>query len=112
MGEKNSAYIPLAFKRLQVDKFLSYRFIAEAGFVLLQQTTADFRILDFRDRVFEIGFFETVECDDDAIDVCERFIQITFSGVGEELDFLQKERSVGLKQDSEGSVDTSILHPA
>lgn len=89
------SYIPIPLESLQVDEFIRDRLIAEGGLVLLQQTAARLRVLGFGDRVLDVGLFEPVERDDDAVDDGEGVVEIALGGVGGELDFLDCESVKG-----------------
>ena len=76
-------YIPLSFECIQIDELPHHIVIAQRRFILLKQTAAYLRILDFEDGVLDVGFLETIKSDYDAVDLGERVIDFSFgSAIG------------------------------
>ena len=75
-------HVPFPFESLKVNEGIRDRLITEIGCILLEQPVAQIRVLRFGKRVLVIGFFQPVERDDYAVDLCERVIQVAFLGCG------------------------------
>ena len=102
-------YIPLPFECLQVAKRPCDRLVGETGLVLLEQSTACLRIVRFRDGVFQVGLFERIQSDDDAVDLGERIIQIPFGVCRRQLDFLRTESATSRAKGRETAITSSRL---
>lgn len=74
------SYIPCPLEGFQIHELAGDGFVAQVGFVLLQQPAADFGVFGLRDGVFDVGFFETVERDDDAVDFGEGVVEVALRG--------------------------------
>ena len=74
------AYIPFPFKGFKIHELSTDILVAQVRFILLQQPTAYLRIFSFRDGIFDVGLFEAVERDDDAVDLRKGVVQVSFGG--------------------------------
>lgn len=72
-------YIPLRFECFQVHKRVGNALVAEIGFVLLQEPSAELGVFIFGNGVLDIGLLETLECDDDAVDFGKRVVEVSLS---------------------------------
>lgn len=81
-------YIPLALERIQVDEFPRNSLVFQNRLILVQQSTTELCVLAFRDRVPDIGLFQPIKGDDDAIDFGKRIVEVSFGSSRRELDLL------------------------
>ncbi|KAL9107431.1 MAG: hypothetical protein Q9187_008428, partial [Circinaria calcarea] len=72
-----------------VDEFIRDGLVAQGRLVLLQQPTTRLRVLGLGDRILDVGLFEPVERDDDAVDDGQGVVEIALGTVGGQLDFLR-----------------------
>lgn len=68
------AYTPCMLECLQVHKLSGNCLISQVGLVLLQQPGACFGIFCLSNHIFDVCLLESVEGDDDAIDLSQRFV--------------------------------------
>ena len=70
-------YIPLPLERLQVDKLPCDIFVVQIGLVLLQQPTAELRILSFGYGVLDVRLLQPIQCDNYTVDLRKRIMQVS-----------------------------------
>ena len=104
-GAAEATYTPFPLEGLEIHKLLCDSLVAQAGLVLLQQPGANLRVFGFRQAVFDVGLFETVERDDYAVDFGNRVPQVALGGCGPEFDFLFFLRVGGLVWALKGGVE-------
>lgn len=87
-GGGSGTYIPLGLELLQPNKRVCHRFIGNQRLVLLQAPLADLGVVSLGDGILEEGLFELVDGDEDAEDLGERVLQVTFGACVGELNLL------------------------
>lgn len=88
---RGTTYLPRPLECFQVDELPRYSLVGQIGFILLQQPAARFRVLGLGHRVFDVGFFETIERNYDAVDFGEGVVKVPLGSAGGKLDFLGPE---------------------
>lgn len=79
---KLPTHIPFSLEALQVYKGLCYGLIGEIGLVLLKQPATSVCVFAFGYGILQVGLFQCIKCDDDAVDLCQRFVKIAFGTRG------------------------------
>jgi hypothetical protein len=85
------SHLPLQLERLQITKGGIDGVVGEIAFVLSQQPITRLGVLAFFDGVAQVCFLQRIERDDDAVDLCQRLMQVSFCGSVGKLDFLRGE---------------------
>lgn len=81
-------YIPRVLECFKVNKGSCDSFVGQDRLVLFEQSITGFGIFAFKNCIFKVCFFEGVQRYDDAEDLSERILEISFRSRICELDFL------------------------